>query len=49
VLRVAAAGYLSDVKMARAPRDTAAGQPKEAGWRRVVFRGPDGEQIELRG
>ena len=37
------------VEMARAPHDTAAREPREAGWRRVVFRGPDGEQIELRG
>ena len=28
---------------------TAAREPREKGWRRVVFRGPDGEQIELRG
>lgn len=37
------------VEMARAPHDTAAREPREEGWRRVVFRGPDGEQIELRG
>jgi len=37
------------VEMARAPHDTAAREPREKGWRRVVFRGPDGEQIELRG
>jgi lactoylglutathione lyase len=37
------------VEMVRAPHDTAAREPKEKGWRRVVFRGPDGEQIELRG
>ena len=37
------------VDMARAPHDTAAREPREKGWRRVVFRGPDGEQIELRG
>jgi len=37
------------VEMAQAPHDTAAREPREAGWRRVVFRGPDGEQIELRG
>lgn len=23
--------------------------PQEAGWKRVVFQGPDGEQIEFRG
>ncbi|MFQ5684365.1 MAG: VOC family protein [Candidatus Binatia bacterium] len=37
------------LEMLRAPHDTAARQPREKGWRRVVFRGPDGEQIELRG
>jgi len=37
------------IEMARAPHETAAREPREQGWRRVVFRGPDGEQIELRG
>lgn len=37
------------VKLVRAPHDTAAREPRESGWRRVVFSGPDGEQIELRG
>ncbi len=37
------------VEIARAPHDTAAREPREKGWRRVVFRGPDGEQIEIRG
>jgi len=37
------------VKLIRAPHDTAAREPRETGWRRVVFGGPDGEQIELRG
>ncbi len=37
------------VEMVRAPHDTAAREPREKGWRRVVFHGPDGEQIELRG
>ena len=37
------------VKLVRAPHDTAAREPRESGWRRVVFGGPDGEQIELRG
>lgn len=37
------------IEMLRAPHDTPARQEHEAGWRRVVFRGPDGEQIELRG
>jgi lactoylglutathione lyase len=31
------------------PHDTPAREPREKGWRRVVFRGPDGENIELRG
>jgi lactoylglutathione lyase len=31
------------------PHKTAAREPREQSWRRVVFRGPDGEQIELRG
>jgi lactoylglutathione lyase len=33
----------------RAPHPTTAREPREENWRRVVFRGPDGEQIELRG
>ena len=37
------------VRMIRAPHATAAREPRETGWRRVVFAGPDGEQIELRG
>ena len=37
------------VPLLRAPHDTAAREPREAAWRRVVFGGPDGEQIELRG
>ena len=37
------------VALIRAPHDTAAREPRENGWRRVVFGGPDGEQIELRG
>ena len=37
------------VKLVRAPHDTAAREPRENGWRRVVFAGPDGEQIELMG
>jgi lactoylglutathione lyase len=37
------------VRMLRAPHDTAAREPREQGWRRVVFAGPDGEQIEIRG
>jgi lactoylglutathione lyase len=37
------------VPLVYAPHDTAARAPREQGWRRVVFSGPDGEQIELRG
>ena len=37
------------VEMLRAPHGTAAREPREKSWRRVVFQGPDGEQIELRG
>lgn len=37
------------VRLIRAPHETAAREPREKGWRRVVFAGPDGEQIELRG
>lgn len=47
----AAVGELqkNGVEMVRPPHDTAAREPREKGWRRVVFRGPDGEEIELRG
>ena len=31
------------------PHDTDAREPREKGWRRVVFKGPDGEAIEFRG
>ena len=37
------------VTLLRPAHDTAARTPREQGWRRVVFIGPDGEQIELRG
>ncbi len=37
------------VEIAQSPHPTDAREPKEAGWRRVVFKGPDGEQIEIRG
>jgi lactoylglutathione lyase len=37
------------VPLIRAAHPTAAREPREENWRRVVFRGPDGEQIELRG
>src|SRR5713226_9854402 len=31
------------VEMVRPPHDTPAREPREKGWHRVVFRGPDGE------
>ena len=31
------------------PHETDAREPWEKGWRRVVFKGPDGEAIECRG
>jgi lactoylglutathione lyase len=31
------------------PHDVGAREPREEGWRRVVFKGPDGESIEFRG
>lgn len=37
------------VECLQPPHPTDAREPREAGWRRVVFRGPDGENIELRG
>ena len=37
------------VKLVRPPHHTVPRQPREMGWRRVVFAGPDSEQIELRG
>lgn len=37
------------VGLIRPPHQTAAREPREKDWRRVVFRGPDGEEIELRG
>jgi lactoylglutathione lyase len=39
----------SGVKLLRPPHSTAPREPREKGWHRVVFAGPDGEQIELRG
>jgi lactoylglutathione lyase len=37
------------VEIAQEPHPTAARETREKGWRRVVFRGPDGESIEIRG
>ena len=31
------------------PHPAGTREPRENGWRRVVFLGPDGEQIEFRG
>lgn len=31
------------------PHIPSARTPKEVGWRRIVFKGPDGESIEFRG
>lgn len=45
VRRLSAAG----VPLLAPPHATAAREPAESGWRRAVFQGPDGEQIELRG
>lgn len=37
------------VAVVQPPHGTSPREAREAGWRRVVFQGPDGEQIELRG
>ena len=37
------------VVLLREPHDTVPRENRERGWRRVVFSGLDGEQIELRG
>jgi lactoylglutathione lyase len=37
------------VEIATEPHNTAAREPREANWMRVVFKGPDGEHIEIRG
>ena len=47
-------GAVSDLKAAsieliQPPHKTAAREPREKNWQRVVFKGPDGELIELRG
>jgi catechol 2,3-dioxygenase-like lactoylglutathione lyase family enzyme len=43
VLKQAGVGVHSE------PHNTTAREPREAHWRRAVFEGPDGEQIEIRG
>ena len=45
VARLKAAG----VEVYQEPHPTSAREPREEGWRRTVFKGPDGEQIEIRG
>jgi lactoylglutathione lyase len=37
------------VPIATPPHKTSARAPREATWRRVVFSGPDGEPVEIRG
>ena len=39
----------SGIEVLTTPHDTDAREPRENGWRRVVFKGPDGEAIEFRG
>lgn len=39
----------NNVKMLCQPHQTNARNQLEQGWRRTVFEGPDGEQIEIRG
>jgi Lactoylglutathione lyase and related lyases len=45
VERLNAAGVPLDTP----PHPAGEREPREKGWRRVVFTGPDGEQIEFRG
>lgn len=37
------------IPIATEPHPAGEREPKEKGWRRVVFIGPDGEEIEFRG
>lgn len=37
------------IPVATEPHPAGAREPREEGWRRVVFLGPDGEEIEFRG
>ena len=39
----------ADVPFVTKPHPTPAREPGEEGWQRVVFAGPDGEHIEIRG
>ncbi|HXG53570.1 MAG TPA: VOC family protein [candidate division Zixibacteria bacterium] len=47
--RAVASLRAAGVGLVREPHETAAREQREAGWRRAVFAGPDGEQIEIRG
>ena len=37
------------IELVQAPHPTDARELREEGWRRAVFKGPDGEHIEIRG
>ena len=37
------------VKLIQEPHPTDAREPREQGWKRAVFEGPDGEHVEIRG
>ena len=37
------------VEVLQPPHKTSAREPREEHWQRVVFKGPDGEMIEIRG
>ena len=37
------------IPIAVLPHPAGVREPKEDGWRRAVFTGPDGEEIEVRG
>ncbi len=37
------------VEVLQPPHKTSPREPREETWQRVVFKGPDGEQIEIRG
>ena len=39
----------ASIELIQPPHKTAAREPREKNWQRVVFKGPDGELIELRG
>lgn len=37
------------IPLLQGPNPTPAREPREEGWRRAVFGGPEGEEIEIRG